>query len=171
MKLRPSLMSFVVFAASLGALPSSAHGLQDVPPIDSQAETLAIAQKNAPINSAVRLQEHLQSLSPDSPLRSFSVPARQRFVASLRFNEAGVTTLRYQDIVEELSYSEAYRVLALFGVTRVLATLPPLRSETLDDERIRTLEGPPFHEDHYNYACTGPHTCSRSSQDICMTGC
>jgi len=164
-------MSFVVFAASLGTLPSSAHGLQDVPTIDSQAETLAIAQKNAPINSAVRLQEHLQSLSPDSPLRYFSVPARQRFVASLRFNEAGVTTLRYQDIVEELSYSEAYRVLALFGVTRVLATLPPLRSETLDDERIRTLKGPPFHDDHYNYACTGPHTCSRSSQDICMTGC
>ncbi|AHY60727.1 hypothetical protein DX03_19020 [Stenotrophomonas rhizophila] len=142
MKIRPVLMSFVVFAASLGALPSSAHGLQDVPPINSQAETLAIAQKNAPINSAVRLQEHLQSLSPDSPLRSFSVPARQRFVASLRFNAAGVTTLRYQDIVEELSYSEAYRVLALFGVTRILATLPPLRSETLEHERIRTLQDP-----------------------------
>lgn len=143
MKIRPILMSFVVLAASLGALPSSAHGLQGVSPVDSKAEMLAIAQENAPINSAVRLQEHLQRLSPDSPLRAFSVPARQRFVASLRFNAAGVTTLRYQDIVEELSYSEAYRVLALFGVTRVLATLPPLRSETLEDERIRTLQDPP----------------------------
>jgi hypothetical protein len=135
-------MSFVVLAASLDALPSSAHGLQGVPPVDSKAEMLAIAQENAPINSAVQLQEHLQRLSPDSPLRAFSVPARQRFVASLRFNAAGVTTLRYQDIVEELSYSEAYRVLALFGVTRILATLPPLRSETLEDERIRTLQDP-----------------------------
>lgn len=171
MKTIQGVMSSLLFASSLVTFSSAAQEQHVALAIDSQMESLRIAQKNAPINSVVRLQEHLQNLSQDSPLRAFSVPSRQRFVQSLRFNESGVTSMRHQEIVEELSYSEAYRVLALFGVTRILTKLPLLRSENADDERIRASKSPPFHEDHYRYACTGPHTCSTSSQDICMTGC
>lgn len=138
---------------------------------DDKVQQLLIAQRNAPINSQVRLQEHIRHLSPDSPLRVLSVPARQRFVASLRFNEAGITSLGYQDIVDELSYSEAYRLLSLFGAERTLGKLPELRIGTSEDEQIRRFARPPMEDDHMGYACTGRATCSASSQQICMTGC
>ncbi|MDX3936708.1 hypothetical protein [Stenotrophomonas sp.] len=136
-----------------------------------EMQRVLIAQRNAPINSQVRLQEHLQNLSPDSPLRVLSTPARERFVASLRFNESGITSLGYNDIVGELTYTEAYRLLALFGAERILDNLPKLRMDTSEDQRVRRLARPPLVEDHLGYACTDRATCSMSSQQICMTGC
>lgn len=158
------------WSSSVFAAPLQAE-IQASVQSNDQVQRLLIAQKNAPINSQVRLQEHLQNLSIDSPLRVLSAPARQRFVASLRFNDTGITSIGYQDIVSELNYSEAYRLLSLFGAERVLGKLPELRVDTAEDERVKNLARPPMEDDHLGYACTGRSTCSASSQQICMTGC
>jgi hypothetical protein len=157
------------------ALPiSSVAASTDVNPTGHREERNRIAQQNAPINSDLRLQEHLHTLSSDSPLRALSTPARQRFVASIRFNSAGITTFSYRDIVNELTYSEAYRLLALFGAERTLGKLPDLRRVQPEDERIRGLSrqfNGGGEDDHPGYLCSGRATCSRSAQEICMTGC
>lgn len=172
MKTRHVPMFAFFIAASIGMLTSPARAeARSVVQPDEQVQRLLIAQRHAPINSQVRLQEHLQALSSDSPLHALSIPARQRFVASLRFNDSGITSLRYQDVVEELSYSEAYRLLALFGAERTLGKMPLLRIETSEDERILGSLRAAVEDDHLGYACTGRATCSMSSQEICMTGC
>lgn len=172
MNVRIAYVSSILIAVSFSALAAPSQiEVKARTESDFQIQQLLIAQRHAPINSQVRLQEHIQNLSPDSPLRVLSTPARQRFVASLRFNEAGITSLGYEDIVNELTYRDAHRLLSLLGAERTLEKLPQLRVETLDDEKIRSLARPPMEDDHIGYACTGRSTCSASSQQICMTGC
>ncbi|HEX4013516.1 MAG TPA: hypothetical protein VHX17_06455 [Candidatus Cybelea sp.] len=52
-----------------------------------------------------------------SPLRYLTPAARARFLASLRFNDRGVTTFRYDDL-QRLPAPRTREVLALFGLQR-----------------------------------------------------
>lgn len=169
-------MKSILIALSMAiAMPTSmAASPSDVHAAEYRELRNRIAQRNAPINSQLLLQEHIQALSPDSPLQSLSNAARDRFVSSLRFNEAGVTSFSYRDIVNELTYTEAYRLLSLFGAERTLGKIPTLRSAQPEDGLIRDLSrqyNGGGEDDHPGYFCSSRATCSRSSQEICMTGC
>jgi hypothetical protein len=76
-----------------------------------------------PSNDVIRAQAQLDRylrLIPKSasPLRYLTPDARERLLASLRFNERGVTTFRYSDLQAELSAGQIRQILALFGLQR-----------------------------------------------------
>lgn len=126
----------------------------------------------APVNSLGQLDLHLIELSPESPLTLLSPPARKQFVDSLVFGDRGLASFNYDPIVSELSASEAYRLLALFGAQRTIAYIPGLRRASSADEVVMQSVNPnPVVEDYPGYACSGRATCSSSMSSICMSSC
>ncbi len=130
-----------------------------------------IEQRYAPVHDAAQLDDHLRSLASTSPLAELSESARNRFIASLRFNESGLVSFYYRDIENELSPIQAYRLLALFGAQRTIGLMDGLRTQNDEDARIveQARRLPP--DDHDGYACAGRATCSTAINSICMSGC
>ncbi len=131
----------------------------------------SIEQRNAPIHTEAQLADHLRTLSPTSPLADLSATARERFIESLRFNDAGLVSYNYQDIEKELTATQAYRLLALLGAQRTIGLLGNVKVETVDDASIMADAARLPPDDHQGYACSGRATCTTSMHSICMTGC
>lgn len=141
-------LNLVVLALCMLASPlASVHAAE----VDVTGPRLALrsaqqlAQRTAPIHSAEQLDAYLQNLPMQSPIEPLSTWGKERFVRSLRFNENGLTTFDYRPLVEELSASQARRLLALFGAERTLPGLPGIRVATDDDRAAmsRPLPGKP----------------------------
>jgi hypothetical protein len=87
----------------------------DLGAIDKAALQRDLASLSAPITSQRSLSRHLSAGLTESPLGRLSQPALRRFLASLQFNESGLTTFRYTELEAELTPTQIYQVLALFG--------------------------------------------------------
>lgn len=137
-----------------------------------------IALELAPIKSSVELQQHIRSLGKNSPLSWLSTPARKRFIGSLRFNEKGITSFKYEDLQAELTASQIYQVLSLFGAQHTVAMMRNARVESPVDEQImEPLMGPsgplcPSQPcDYDGYECAKKATCATNINTICMRNC
>lgn len=147
----------------------------------NEARRAKIEATLAPIKSQMELQAYLATSKLGlSPLDALSLAAKQRFLASLRFNENGLTTFEYVDLENELTPTQIYRILSLFGAQRDTSLMKSARIQTDTDRLIMSpnvIGSPngivyyPPSEDHMDYECQGQHTCHRSAGDICMTGC
>ncbi|HGM6069723.1 TPA: hypothetical protein ACKP39_003444 [Stenotrophomonas maltophilia] len=162
MKFHGSVAVILIFVSSVTMASEAGGGLSE----------RDVSLRFAPINSLAQLDAHLAFRSPESPLMLLSDNARKTFVDSLVFTHVGLAGFSYEPIVRELSTSEAYRLLSLFGAQRTIAVLPPLRRDsTLDDVVSKSVSLNPVVEDHPGYACTGRATCSSFINSICMSGC
>lgn len=164
----------IICGASPAAIASAAS---KTPAVDS-SESRNIVLKHAPINSLKQLDDHLRALSKESPLSLLSDAARTRFVTGLRFGEQGLASYDYEPITSELTVSQAYRVLSLFGAQRTLSLLPDLRVSSPEDRNVlgstdsALFQNPnPVIDDYPGYACAGRATCSESMHSICMSSC
>lgn len=128
----------------------------------------------APIKSQADLMLHLQNVPlSESPLRFLSPSARQRFLASLVFGESGVGGYGYSDLQTELSPTQVYQVLSLFGLQSTASLVTGLKVSTALDS---VIVAPRSHlpGDRDNYRCLAPqnpHTCRWSALDICTHLC
>lgn len=87
----------------------------DLAAVDKAALQRDLAGLGATITSQRSLSRHLSAGVTQSPLGRLSQPALRRFLASLQFNESGLTTFRYTELEAELTPTQIYQVLALFG--------------------------------------------------------
>lgn len=130
----------------------------------------------APIKSRDDLAQYLATTpKAQSPLELLSPGAKQRLLASLFFNENGLVSYDYTDLVNELSASQIYRVLGLFGVQRTTGLLKDIRVSSEADRLIVPLKifhtDPGMEGDHGGYRCVGAHNCIEHRGMICMMGC
>ncbi|MCC4598276.1 hypothetical protein NRY95_06625 [Xanthomonas campestris pv. phormiicola] len=182
-------------ALGLGMIFSSSAPLQAAQAADKAAELVAaelsssyseqqkIIRKNAHIHSPSGLAAYIsKNNASDSPLNSLSPAARKRFIDSLQFNDGGVTSFYYADIESQLTSSQAYELLSLFGLQGTLQFMPKLRINTASDREIirafgggsstqSSTPGIPLPEDHQDYWCSGRATCSRNIGSICTGNC
>ncbi|USX19380.1 hypothetical protein NHH82_26625 [Oxalobacteraceae bacterium OTU3REALA1] len=70
---------------------------------------------SAQIRSLAQLKAHLSLYGNASPLASLSPTGRQEFIDRLTFNENGLTGYRYSILEKELTPSQIYSILSLFG--------------------------------------------------------
>lgn len=184
--MRSHLLVFLVIS-TLGLLSNRTASANDKPDrgadetiamqlASSYVEQQQIVRRNAPVHSAVQLAAFLaKTTSTESPINALSPAAKARFVNSLRFNETGVTSFYYADIESELSSSQAYELLSIFGLQSTLSVMPKLRASTQEDKQIMSAFGREtasmIMADHENYWCSGRATCSRDVGSICMSGC
>lgn len=145
-----------------------------------QARQNQIDAAVAPIKSEQDLREYLAKTHPGtSPLDVLSFAGKQRFLASLQFNGKGLTTFEYLDLENELTPTQIYRVLALFGVQRDTVLLTRAAKLTPTDRLIMGTDGgppgvtinPPTPGDHEGYMCESRGTCFRSADRICTSNC
>jgi hypothetical protein len=105
----------------------------------------------------------------DSPLMAMSVAGRERFLKSLRFNEKGITSYQYADLQSELSPTQIYRLLKLFGSERDASFFTDAQIRNDDDVIIMSLPRSPI--DYQNYECSKRATCTWSNFSICTGNC
>ena len=72
-----------------------------------------------------------------SPLAALPAFARKQFVRRVGFNERGLTGLRFDVLEQELTLSQAYRVLALLGAEPYVGFLQNIRIDTELDKQLR----------------------------------
>lgn len=85
----------------------------------------------ATIKSRADLDEYLMTVPARlSALAVLSSGARQRFAEGLVFNKHGLVSYDHSDIVTELSASEIYRLMSLFGAQRTVPLISGLRIES-----------------------------------------
>lgn len=134
-----------------------------------------VAQRLAMIRSRTDLANYLASTrNQRTPLGMLSPVARRVFTDSLTFNENGLTGFNYKVLEAELTPSQAYQLLSLFGAQRLASMLKNARVETQTDKLIigmGSTYSPHLINDHEGYACIGRATCGRNMDDICMSGC
>ena len=136
-----------------------------------QARLRAVDFQMAPIKSEADLGTYLKTAGEGSPLMALSPGARRRFMQGLMFNENGLVGYGYEPLARELSASQAYRILALFGAQRT-TPLVHARVESDADRVVATSSLlARMRDDHAEFRCLGKHNCFDTPLFICMTGC
>jgi hypothetical protein len=151
-----------------------------------------IDNATAAIRSTADLKAYLRATPiARTPLGRLSPSAQRQFLASLTFNENGLTGFDYRALSDELAASEIYRVLGLFGMERTIALIPDVRVETpLDGAIMQHVSpqacpprGPKSRRgadvepqllcgtDHEGYKCVAPGDCQIYNGHICTSNC
>lgn len=162
-----ALVATLLMASSAQA-PAASPANSDPAHDDVELRSL-IAYSTAEIRSREDLANHLRRAGDKSPLAALPRAARIRFIDSLAFNGNGLTQYRYDVLLDNLTASQAYRILRLFGAEGTGAFLRRARIETETDAAIASIR---WFDDHLKAKCVSPHNCQLGWVDfICMSGC
>jgi len=125
----------------------------------------------APIKSAADLKAYLASMhGHQSPIDRLSPAAKERFLSGLRFGDTGLTSFPYAELETELSATEIYRILSLFGAQHTTSLLKNARQDTPTDHTImETPINSPY--DYRDFWCLARATCAKSLDYICTGNC
>lgn len=130
------------------------------PAQDPGQARLALDRSIAPIQSTESLDQYLRTATKDgSPLYLLSESARSTFIDSLQFGDNGVASFRYQEIQDELTPTEAYKLLSLIGFQSMVSKLSHSRIQTATDYQL--LANPQPLDGIREGQCTGPATCKQ----------
>lgn len=161
-ELRPKDAPIVINADNRAPLHPTSKRVRDI--------DMYFAQIKSERDLAAHLDAHL---GRGSPFDALSPNARERFISSLSFNKLGITGYQFYDLEAELSTSQAFDLLSLFGAQSTIGSLL-LRQTTDRDAQINGLyrssvEFPA--DDHKEYQCVGNYNCYWAMHYICMSGC
>lgn len=87
--------------------------------------------KEAPIKSRAELIAHLEK--GNSPIDALSDAGRQMFLDSLEFGDNGLASFRKVELEAELTPTQIYEILKLFGFQRAISGFSSARIETQAD--------------------------------------
>ncbi|HWT16490.1 MAG TPA: hypothetical protein VN581_11950 [Patescibacteria group bacterium] len=124
----------------------------------------------------VRSTKDLSRLDAESRARldKLSPKARARFLASLTFSDKGLSGFDYTVLVDELTATDIYRILELFGQQHITSMLSDVKVETSTDRLIMSMSKDPtmkIRADHMEYRCETRATCVDSTPHICTSNC
>lgn len=153
--------------------------LSDVTPINIPG--IDIDARFARIKSWEELQSHMQASDDASDaLAKLSPQAEREFLDSLVFTELGLASFNGRVLARELSASQIYELLGLFGLQRMAPLVAAdARIDSELDKSILELAGVDSRNGNSgsaqdcplleNYECTPPATCRRSTGAWCIT--
>ena len=183
------LLSSLAAAAVAGQSSHSRDTSPELVGLEAAAFQRDLAMLSAPIKSERSLRSHVSAGLDGSPLRYLSRPALERFLSSLQFNENGLTSYRYSDLEAELTPSQIYQVLSLFGQQHGTPMLRGAKIRTQLDAEIMAGPVPGVAAARWNqcdvqspsqsltcgdkrgYRCIERGTCAESSSTICTSNC
>lgn len=138
-------------------------------------------RQGALIKSMDDLEEYLHGdKEAASPLYLLSDEGINELLDSLRFGNDGLASLNIQPLERELTPTESYAVLELFGLQNLVFHMDNDRVETDTDNRLNFCGGNfmPFDGEHqslsicdgdylHGYECAGVGTCRRAGGRVC----
>lgn len=95
-----------------------------------------LALFSAPVRSLKDLKAHLLLQGNSSPLALLPEQKKQEFIDQLTFNENGLTGYRYSILEKELTPSQIYTILSLFGVQRHISVFRGAKISTKADAQL-----------------------------------
>lgn len=134
----------------------------------------------APIKSQADLIWYVGRMPANSPLKQLSGQGRARFLNSLMFGDHGLASFSYADLRAELTASQIYRVLSLFGVQRSTSLIKGALVITPEDKAVMAVPdnvpglksaSPSLLPDHESYRCLSRGTCESAYTYICTSNC
>ena len=183
MKVKALLFCMMTVVASLSSqaspLPVEARSArQSVVDTQEEREMLArdLAAQLAEIKSSKEVARYLSKQGrQETPFSPLSAGARQRFIQSLRFSEKGLASYDYRDLRNELTATEIYRLLSLFGAEGSVFAIPDMKAESATDELIimqgkldRSGEMMRAPTDYEGYACISRASGAKAADHICI---
>lgn len=141
--------------------------------MDAEQKERELEHQLAPIQSRNQLSEYLKTHLMSS-LSALTPGAKRRFIQSLVFTEKGLGSYDYSDLRIELTATQIYKLLALFGVQRTTALIPNIRIENPTDQLIimsgeaGALRMCLRSGGCANTVCAGPGTCAQRANSICV---
>ena len=116
---------------------SSAQVLMNAPQTqtDDRSVLSELARVNAPIKSIQDMSTYMASQSR-TPLDKLSPTGKQNFLNSLDFGEKGLTSFQYNILEAELTPTDIYAVLSLYGLQNGTPQLDGARAKTSLDRAV-----------------------------------
>jgi hypothetical protein len=137
MDIRESLRAILTGIALCAFLPALLHAEGDVP--EHRTDGAQISERKldksmAPIQSREQLELYMQSM-PEAlnPIARLSPHARHEFLKSLSFSDNGLAQFRHTELQNELTPTEIYQVLRLFGMQGAASGMENARVESPGD--------------------------------------
>lgn len=168
-----AIRNFFIKASLFSAALTCAYGVNAQEAAAAGLPPSVITQLNrqmAPIRSQSDFAIYMKrnSVASQNPYYLLSKAAQQRFAENLVFGSKGLASFDYADIEAELTLSQAYRLLSLFGAQTSLAVLPSFKIETETDQLVdswRSRITPD--DDHDGYACSKRGECFQYITKLC----
>ena len=127
----------------------------------------------------------------DSLLDLLTPSSKKRFIKSIVFRKDGLGGFDYRDLEEELTPTQIYKILSLFGVQHTIRYMKKARIETQTDVLLLSnpipalkrnnslISSPPVtimqpiggFADHIGYHCESRATCAQDNSKVCMSRC
>lgn len=112
----------------------------------SESQVKAAHREKNVAMAAIKSREELTSYMlttplQKSPLSFLSKEGRQSFLDSLTFNSNGVTGFRFGSLEEELTPTQIFQVLSLFGAQDMTRGFKRARVKTVTDQKLLKGEG------------------------------
>jgi len=138
--------------------------------MEKQAEWQArINFELAPVKSESDLYKVLDK---KSALDLLSEPAKQRFIESLVFTVNGLGGFKYDELEAELTPTQIYRVLSLFGAQQYTSSFGSARVETSADAMLISIQSGSASKGFLEgYFCQSKGTCQSADNFACTSRC
>lgn len=182
------VFSLLLGSAALAAEPVVTPAIACQPYKTSEI-SVSVGKLAAPIKSESDFRLELANTS--SPIHFLSAHGKSQFVEGVVFANGGVASLNVRPLENQLTPSQIYRVLSLFGFQHLTHTVSTVRLETEADVQIHSLAVKPSAEaagsdsfagnerdqfvlsdqcggDHVGYRCMS-RNCRAMSSYICNT--
>lgn len=130
-----------------------------------------LALQSALVRSPADLSNYVRGFSRNNAFTALEPKSRQRFLASLTFNEHGLTGFSYAELEQRLTATQVFRILALFGQQHATGMIRNLRVNTELDEQIMTSFGSQPKVDYPDFKCAARATCEQMTRSICLSTC
>lgn len=148
-----------------------------------------VQHQMAQIKSVNELVQYVSDNPEDSPLMLLSENARQEFLDSLVWRESGVAGYYMDPLERELTPTQIFNILKLFGLQDQVRYFRLARVESVLDQLLlkRDMEndevtasfgtpndstsGPNERGDYEGYHCFAPSTCREATKYICLSSC
>ncbi|HEX2121466.1 MAG TPA: hypothetical protein VHL59_07475 [Thermoanaerobaculia bacterium] len=169
-------LAIITAFAPLADVRAADVARRDMAVLDKADAWRELAFLLAPIKTREDLDRYMAELrqNPDarSPLNLLSPAARERFVNSLVFTERGLGGYYYGDLQSQLTASQIYRLLSLFGAQHTTPLVRGARIESRADQLIM-LSDPvaAAPADYEHYECVSRATCGPRTNYICTSNC
>lgn len=128
------------------------------------AATLAPVKNRAQLEAYLR--EHRGASSPFHGLRPASL---QRFSGSLAFNDRGMSSYDYTPLRRELTASQIFRILRVFGVEDSASRIPGMKVRSHADRLV--VETHLRHSGHHDMYCVASGSCAPRTGWVCTNHC
>jgi hypothetical protein len=164
------LVATIAFFAFNRSGKSTMYSINFVP---AKTSNELVAIRNNPHANVVKTISQFDNILAlnETPLNTLPKEVIDEFRSQLVVRQGvGIVGLRYGTIKKLLSDDDFATVMAMFGIDTKNGFWGFSKNEgVLKSVRGKRLKA--FFEDYNEYRCSAPHTCSKSSDDICLSGC